>query len=768
MKRWLACVFALALAGCPDVELDTNEIVERPVVEFDPAHRIIPFPNNLLIDPDTGRVDLPEGCNESAAQKATRAQLNQLDGFGTFETAISVTFSEPVDPSSLPGNVYLYQRTSDGVALDPSQAARIAVTTIPGTTIRSNALCTAESSVDSVTIVPRVPLEQRSTYVVALTRGVLTPSGEPFIPSSTWALVREAQDPVTVDASGNIVSDLTPLDPRVPEQRVQLLDLDRLWKALAPAVAFLVGTGLDRSDLLLAWEFTTQTVIDPLDPAVEGSPAAAVATGPLVGPTGSGTPISVTALAANRASFPFLVCDTGVAGGPNPVPPEPDNTQCFLKLQLGGGGSCASEAACGAAFAVGTATCAAVGCAAVGDVLAGGLLSKQYQVRAPNPLAEPVCGATGDQVCPSIPGAWDDPLEPDVVDTELIQVFITVPAAPCGVRGCPAVMFGHDLSSSRTAALGIAPQLAAAGFATVAIDFVGHGSRAVRISSDAGQGCAAPTPADQPQCFAPFLSPNLAATRDTIRQSALDLQGLAVALAACDASACGELLVDPEQFAYLGMGLGGMIGSLAAATSPLFRDSVLYATGAGWVDLLENTQTLAIRCGLVDALIDAGILVGDKLDPAAVPPTGLCLGDEWKAQPGYRQFSAIARWMLDPAEPANFARRLAIRRVVLQEVTGDTVIPNTTTATLGALLGLSPQSGDCADSMTPAPSRPLLAAPMTNEWLQYTTVAPGDPLCPPGNTFEHPSLLLPSAGTPGLLGTVRLQTDAITFLVQNR
>jgi hypothetical protein len=38
----------------------------------------------------------------------------------------------------------------------------------------------------------------------------------------------------------------------------------------------------------------------------------------------------------------------------------------------------------------------------------------------------------------------------------------------------------------------------------------------------------------------------------------------------------------------------------------------------------------------------------------------------------------------------------------------------------------------------------------------------------PGNTFAHASLLRPANGNPdGTLGTVRLQTDAITFLVLN-
>src|SRR5512138_1905749 len=95
--RWLACL-AVTLAACPSVDVDENELNTGPTVEFDPANKIVPFPNNLLLDPATGKVALPEQCNESATSAFTRTQvLNKLDGFSTYETAMTVTFTEPVD-----------------------------------------------------------------------------------------------------------------------------------------------------------------------------------------------------------------------------------------------------------------------------------------------------------------------------------------------------------------------------------------------------------------------------------------------------------------------------------------------------------------------------------------------------------------------------------------------------------------------------------------------------------------------------------------------
>ena len=86
-------------------------------------------------------------------------------------------------------------------------------------------------------------------------------------------------------------------------------------------------------------------------------------------------------------------------------------------------------------------------------------------------------------------------------------------------------------------------------------------------------------------------------------------------------------------------------------------------------------------------------LLGDKWNPIA--GTGLCTTEAWKAQPGYRQFSVIARWVLDPADPANFTRKLATRKFLIQEVVGDQVVPNVATENEGALVGF-----DAAGSRT--------------------------------------------------------------------
>ena len=738
----LAPSIVLGLAGCPDVNVDPGEGVGEqptgaPEVQFDPAKKVVPFPNNLLLDPATGRVNLPEQCNEGALSAATRTNvLNKLDGFGTYETAMTVSLSEAVDPASLADHVVLYKRASGATAVDPASAQPVPVIVLPSMTTRfadqtDIKNCKDPQAFPALVIIPKVPLEQKSTYTIALLKGIKTAAGADFTASFTWSLVRQPDDPVTLDDSGNVLSDRTPLDPTKADQLEQLRGIDLLWKAHAKALAFLDGAKHPRADVLLAWEFSTQTVTDPLDPTVTGSLANAIDKAPLFG-VSSQLPPGVTGEQFLQAKLPAGACQ--VDGGSLP-------------------------------------------CQAVGDVIGGLLSATNYQVDQPAKITttSPMPNMGGP-----IPGAFNDPYKPTKVGDRGILVLGMLPATPAPANGYPVIVFGHGLGSSKTSLVAIGAQLAAAGYASVAIDFVAHDSRAVRTSTDASIGCAdsgtpaaPPPPTSFPQCYAPFLSPDLATTRDNIRQTVLDLQELFNSLQGCGTDKCSQLKVDAANISYLGLSLGGIIGSTTVAAKPEFRSAVLNVPGVGWVDILENSNTNAIKCPLVDALIEAKILSGEKSNLAVTPNTGLCTTDAWKTQPGYQQFSAIARWALDPADGANFTRKLATRRLLIQEVVGDAVVPNIATNNEAALLGLVAQAGDPA--VPPVePSSAITSNPTANKFVKYTNQAPQAPSYP-GNTFEHPSLLRPAptpgtatVGADGRLGTARLQTDAITYLLQNK
>ena len=754
MTKCLACLLVLAATGCPDIKTDGTEGSTPPVVEFDPSNKIVPFPNNLLLDPEspTPRVKLPEGCNESPTAKALReGVLNTLDGFGTFEGAINVTFSEAFDMATLADNVLVYKRADRGMPVADAQPIPAAgLVLVPNMTTRFDASCANPTMVNQLTIIPRAPLDQKSTYVVALKNGIKTASGADFTATFTWSLVRQPENPVTV-VDGVVVSDRTPLDPADAADEASLLGVNQLWNAHSQAMAFLASQGVDHNDVLLAWEFNTQTTTEPLDPTVADSPASKVGASPL---------LQVASITGGATAEQFLIAvlpanSCSAQGGPLP-------------------------------------------CDEVSAVLGGGLGSPSYQTQRTAIVTPPPRGGGMPPYGPNfggpIPGAWGDPVNPTAVRSEIIGTLILMPKTACPAAGCPTVIFQHGLGQSKTNVFAIGPQLAKLGYAVVAIDAVGHDSRAVRIST-AGPCANTGTPPDDlvappvntnPGCYAPFLSPDLGSTRDGIRQTVLDQQGLVAALKACGTTACNDLKVDPAKILYMGQSLGGIMGSITVSQRSDIKAAVLNVPGVGWADILENTTTLDIRCPLVDGLITAGLLVGDKWDRKNLPDptddTGLCTTDAWKTQPGYRQFAVIGRWILDPADPANFTKALATKRFMIQEVVGDTVVPNIATRNEGALVGLMAATADPGGSLTPAPSVAISANPVKSLHIQYPTLAPVMGTFP-GNTFAHGSLLRPAptvitppgpcdpgtgARCDGALATARMQTDALFYLTANR
>jgi hypothetical protein len=741
----LVLVFAFASAGCPSIDNDGNEVTESPTVQFDPSSSIVPFPNNLVRDPATGRVNLPQQCNESAAQTALRTgTLNQLNGFGTFKTAMSFTLSEPLDAdtdvATLRANIKVFKRATGTTPVDPASATEVPILIQPSTTFRyDNGCMMPPVEVSSIVIVPFVTdeatgaplapitLEENSTYDVMIGTGLHaddgaagTTSGPAFTASFTWEFVRQADNPVTINEQGQIIAERTPLDPADAADEATLRGVDLLWKAHNAALTFLTAAAqVTRDDIVLAWEFGTQTTTLQLDPAVAGSPANAI----------TGRHFLAGSVTGAQTPAEYL-------SAPNRLGPQ---------------------------------GCGLVGCSDIGAILGGTTDAPQYQQLLPNP------GGFAD-----IPGQWSDPIAPTEVQVEPLEVAVFVPQGPAPPNGWPTIIYGHGLGSSKTSLAILAPQLARAGFQSIGIDFVAHGSRAKRISSDAAIGCNdnpnPPDPTVSPQCFQAIFSANLGQTRDNIRQTVLDLQQLIQSVKTCTtADPCGALVVDPDNMGYIGISLGGIIGSITVAEAEGLEAGVTNVAGGGLIDVIENTETLSIKCTLVNALIDAGVVVGDKWNPAVDPTVGICLTEEWKTQPGYRQFAVIARWVLDPSDPANFAAKLATRTSLLQEVMGDKVVPNIATDQLGVLSARTPATADPATVFAPPATMPPPSAAVndvtTSIWIRYPTLPEALPF--PGNAFHHASLLRPNENaaaaptTPELLGWARIRTDAVEYLTTN-
>lgn len=739
-----AVLLSIAL-GCVDsVSTDTGESAALlpasllPVAEFDPGARVLPLPNALLKSPVTGRLELPPSCGEEPGSSAARLReaLNQLDGFGTSRLSLVATFSEPIDEGSLAGKVFLVRVAERGRPL-ASFEGLVPVDALAATSQRFAADCSGATTVNNLTLRPRVPLRGASTYAVILAHGITAADGRPFAASPTWALVRQSEPPVRFADAEAVLPEhnATPFDPAEPAGLASLRGLELLWNGHAPLLAGLdpllpvllpEGTGT-RADVLLAWAFDTQTLGDPLDPALEGSAAQQLA-----------------------ASVPPPVLGTPLAGEGAPL-----SVEDFFASALPG------------------VPCSALGCAAIGAVYAQSPLTPAPSFGSASFLQGDDCRALG-----SVAGGFDDPIAPGKVCDRQLPGLVIVPRAPAGASGHATVIFGHGLGRSKEDLLALAGTLASAGIASVAIDWPDHGERAARVSSDALIGCdgAGPGrpcgerfgPTCAPQCFAPILSADLPTTRDHLRQGVLDQLALEAGLQHCtQAGACAGLHVDAQRLGYVGHSLGALIGGVSTALSTGVSAAALHAGAGDWLQIVVESGTDAVRCSLVDGLIAAGVVAGELWN-GGTNPLATCLTDEWRSEPGFVEFAAAARWILDPIDPLNYAAAASARPLFLAEIVGDSVIANSATETLGVALGLTPEPAEVA---TPASSAPSAAAVASgSRWLRYSGSAADPASGFPGNAYNHGSLLAPAAPGVGMaagsgeLGTLRLRLDTLGFL----
>jgi pimeloyl-ACP methyl ester carboxylesterase len=316
-----------------------------------------------------------------------------------------------------------------------------------------------------------------------------------------------------------------------------------------------------------------------------------------------------------------------------------------------------------------------------------------------------------------------------VAPAEPIPITFILPAAPAPPAGYPVAIFGHGLGASRHAALTFAEPLARAGFAVVAIDFHGHGSRwrdqdrrnnlAGILDDFRGEGDLSDGFGDTTgnvtllDFFENLL--NFSAVRDSIRQSALDLSQLVRLLRRADldldplAAPYGEPpRLDTRRMAYLGESYGTVVGTLFAAIEPDVDLFVLDTPGAGIIDLA----------------VMGSPEIGSITLPLAMlvyRPTGTI--------DRFHPLVALVQAILDPADPLTYAphilrdrftvgrQELGERHVVAIEVVGDEVIPNEASRALARALELEV----LAPHLSP-PGLPEVASPASGNVNGQTAV----------------------------------------------
>ncbi len=285
---------------------------------------------------------------------------------------------------------------------------------------------------------------------------------------------------------------------------------------------------------------------------------------------------------------------------------------------------------------------------------------------------------------------------PRLVAIEPIPVTFLLPAAPPPPDGYPVVIYGHGLGASRDQLLSFAEPLTSQGFALAGIDMEGHGSRYRDVDTGANAAAGRPAFSGDPMLrdgfgditglgttfdfFEGFL--NVAAVRDSIRQSALDLSRLVQLLRqpGLDLSALGPgAKLDARRIAYLGESFGTVVGTVFAAIEPDVALYVLDVPGGGILDLILPTSAEIGSLALP--------IISTIYNPAAP----------------LDRFSPVIGLMqavIDGADPLTYAphvlrdrfviggQPLGPRSVVALEVVGDQVLSNRGTDALAQALGL--------------------------------------------------------------------------------
>ncbi|MGE0580650.1 MAG: lipase [Steroidobacteraceae bacterium] len=323
---------------------------------------------------------------------------------------------------------------------------------------------------------------------------------------------------------------------------------------------------------------------------------------------------------------------------------------------------------------------------------------------------------------------------PVATETLSIPLLASVPNAASGrtqpASGWPVVIFQHGITGNRSNMLGLADSFAAQGFVVVAIDQPLHGitdpmsplyqqanERTFNLDVMNNTTGAAGPDGVIDSSGASFINlSSLLTARDNLREASADLMTLVRSVGNLDLTGDTVPDIDATRIHFVGQSLGSIVAIPWLSMSSAVQTATLSVPGGLVTQLLRDSPTFGPR-------INAGLQA-----QGLVPGTTL-----------YNQFFRDAQNVIEAGDPINYmAAAAAARPILLHQVIGDTVIPNSATQRLIDV-------GALAKVGTPG------ANPVSRAYVSFTAGV-------------HSSLLDP---TSSLAATVEMQTQAVTFAVTN-
>ncbi|RUO44912.1 VolA/Pla-1 family phospholipase [Idiomarina aquatica] len=705
----LAIGSALSLVGCgsgdeaPLTEEEINIAATR--VQFDPSNSIIPAPTNVLLSGTVdGTLNIPVADPSDSSDP--QVALNGLDGWGTHPT-MTFNFSLPRDENGdliavaassveAQGAIRVFETIQGGSDVSAECAAASPAAACAVTAELTHGVDFTVSAVDedTVAVVPLRPLKPKTGYIVALTSNIQDELGRDVHPSQTYTLMKRPADSDPVSSDPSAVS------------------LQRLINSYEGALA---QFGVDAEDVIYASNFTTQSVGDVLGATKQmlALSAAGVDTPwspevPVMQAAPQGYTLDVV-LQQNGVTDPAALAAASAArvyGGQVNLPyysplPTAENPTAPIDGRW--------QAACDSPASI-------LGAIEQGVIDPAGAGIPAEALEDPSLLLPP-------NNCFDFPGVDNErhltkynPV-PAIQGTQTVPAFITIPdlatvnairaergmaeleAVPQG--GWPVVIFQHGITGEKTNAAGIAGSLAAAGFATVAIDHPLHGDRAfgaIDASSPAG-------------VTAYMNLANLLGARDNIRQSIADLVGLRMSLNNFMAADGAQL--NGQDVHFVGHSLGAIagVGFTALANTPLSNPQLeplspmfeVQASSFGMPGgsianflLASGSFEVPVKSQLLySASAEFAEVVNAQAEAAGVTPGGEGFSellaqvytqfidgasDAERAQINatFEQFAFAAQAVIDSADPVNYSAGVVATEtpVHLIEAVGDATIPN--------------------------------------------------------------------------------------------
>ncbi len=241
MKRVAVATALCALVWASGCSLGLDPPPSVVLARFDPDAQVVPMPNDVLRDKQTGLLALPtDGANLSDAEKQMRGWLNQLDGWPT-TLAATVQFTAPVDPATVDDSSVQVWRWGD-------------VPVELGSDVVPRALDHAGQTLTLTA--PDAGWDRGATYVVIArggTEGLRGASHQPVDADAAFYFLRLTErldDPMHERAF--------PGDTR-DERMANGAKLEAIREDLVPYFDFFESRGIPRSEVASLWRFTPTT-----------------------------------------------------------------------------------------------------------------------------------------------------------------------------------------------------------------------------------------------------------------------------------------------------------------------------------------------------------------------------------------------------------------------------------------------------------------------------------------------------------------------------